>query len=143
MIAQTYDSGSGFMFLLFWLIPVVIWIAALWIVFTKAGQPGWAAIVPIYNLWILVKASGKEQWWFVMFLIPIGNLIALFVIDIALAERFSKGAGFGVGMVFLPFIFYPILAWGSATYRPAGVPMTPAASVPSPGAPPPPPPPPP
>lgn len=85
-------------------------------VFTKAGQPGWAAIIPIYNFWILLKIAGKPGWWIVLLFVPLVNFVVIFMISIAIARNFGKGVGFGIGLVFLSFIFYPILAFTDATY---------------------------
>ena len=95
----------------------VFLIAAMWKVFVKAGQPGWASIVPIYNLVVLLQIAGKPLWWILLMFIPLVNLIVVILISIALAEKFGKGAGFGIGLVFLSFIFYPILGFGSAQYQ--------------------------
>jgi hypothetical protein len=94
----------------------VIMIASVWKVFTKAGQPGWAAIVPIYNLVVMLKIAGKPVWWLLLFLVPLVNLVIAFIVYISLAEKFGKGAGFGVGLVLLGFIFFPILGFGDARY---------------------------
>jgi hypothetical protein len=91
-------------------------IAALWKVFTKAGEPGWAAIVPIYNAIVLLKISGKPLWWIILLFIPFVNFIIGILAALGLSEKFGKGAGFGIGLAFLPFVFYPILGFGSATY---------------------------
>lgn len=99
-----------------WIAVAVVTLIALWKVFTKAGQPGWASIVPIYNIYIMTVIAGKPAWWIVLFFIPIANLIAAIIVNIAMAERFGKGAGFGLGLAFLPMIFAPILAFGSAKY---------------------------
>src|SRR4051794_29028394 len=95
----------------------IISIVALWKLFTKAGKPGWASIVPIYNLIVLLEIAGKPAWWIVLMLIPFVNFIIAIILFIALAEAFGKGAGFGIGLAFLGIIFLPILAFGSATYR--------------------------
>ena len=92
-------------------------IASLWKVFTKAGQPGWASIVPIYNLVVLLKIAGKPTWWLVLFIVPIVSFVIAIVLGIAIAERFGKSAGFSVGLTLLSFVFYPILAFGDAQYR--------------------------
>jgi len=104
------------------LIPLIIAIFVLvgiWKVFTKAGQPGWAAIIPIYNAYVLLKIAGKPGWWLLLLFIPVVNVVILLLAVLAVAERFGKGAGFGIGMFFLPMIFYPILGFGSAQYTPA------------------------
>ncbi len=91
-------------------------IAAMWKVFVKAGQPGWAAIIPIYNLYIMTKIGGKPGWWVLMFLIPIVNLIFFIWLYNMISKSFGKDEGFTAGMVFLGFIFWPILGFGSAKY---------------------------
>lgn len=101
-------------------------IAAYWRVFTKAGKPGWAVLIPIYNAYVLLKIAGKPGWWLLLYLIPLVNIIIAIIVVFALAERFGKGAGFAIGMLLLPIIFYPILGFGSATYTP---PMESAAAV--------------
>lgn len=101
-----------------WLAFVILMIAAMWKVFEKAGEPGWAAIVPIYNLYILLKIAGKPGWWVLLFLIPFVNIIVAIIALIAVAHRFNKGTGFGLGLTFLGVIFFPILAWGDASYHP-------------------------
>jgi hypothetical protein len=117
------ESGGGGIFILvfslIWLAFAIFMIASVWKLFTKAGQPGWAAIVPIYNLIILLKVAGKPGWWFLLFLVPLVNLIISIVVVIAVAQNFGKGAGFAIGMIFLPFIFYPILGFGDAQYQAA------------------------
>jgi hypothetical protein len=101
-------------FTVIWLAVAVVMIAAMWKVFEKAGEPGWAAIVPIYNLYILLKIAGKPAWWIVLMLIPFVNLIVWVIAMIAVAARFGKGTGFGLGLAFLGLIFFPMLAWGDA-----------------------------
>ena len=108
--------GLGFM--LVSLAVVVLVIASLWKLFTKAGEPGWAAIVPIYNAIVLLKIAGKPIWWIILFLIPLVNFIVAILVVVSLARNFGKGTGFAIGMILLPIIFYPILAFGDAQYRP-------------------------
>ncbi len=95
---------------------IVLIIAGLWQTFTKAGQPGWAAIIPIYNVYILLKIAARPWWWLLLLLIPLVNIVIAFVVAIDVAKSFGKGAGFGIGLALLGFIFYPILGFGSATY---------------------------
>jgi len=85
-----------------------------------AGKPGWAALVPLYNIYVMYQISGVRPLWLVLLFIPVLNVIATIVVSVALAERFGKGAGFGIGLAFLPFIFYLILGFGDATYRGPG-----------------------
>ena len=102
---------------LVWLAVVVLMIAALWKIFVKAGEPGWAAIVPIYNLLVMLKIVNRPMWWIVLMLIPFVNLIVMFIVAFDMAKAFGKGAGFALGMIFLGPIFYPVLGFGSAQYQ--------------------------
>jgi hypothetical protein len=91
-------------------------IAAAWKVFVKAGHPGWAAIIPIYNAYILCKIGGKPGWWVILLFIPIVSIVISIILLIDVAKNFGKSALFGIGLFFLGFIFVPILGFGSATY---------------------------
>ncbi len=102
--------------LLIYLAIIAVSIAAMWVMFTKAGEPGWAAIIPIYNVIVMLKIVGKPVWWIVLLLIPIVSFVIWIILALALARVFGKGGGFGVGLIFLPFIFIPILAFGAAQY---------------------------
>jgi hypothetical protein len=104
------------------LVVVILMIAALWKVFTKAGQPGWASIIPIYNVYVLCKIGGKSGWWVLFLCIPLLNIVFAILLSIAIAENFGKGAGFGLGLAFLGFIFYPVLGFGDAQYQGSAVP---------------------
>ena len=103
--------------LLLYLGIVVLVIAGVWKVFTKAGQPGWAAIIPIYNIYILTKIAGKPGWWLLLFFIPVVNFVIAILVAIDVAKAFGKGTGFALGLVFLGIIFYPILGFGDAQYQ--------------------------
>jgi len=94
----------------------ILMIAAMWKVFVKAGQPGWASIVPIYNIICLLNITGKPTWWIVLFLLPVANIIAAILVVVALAKSFGKSTGFAMGLLFLGFIFFPILGFGDARY---------------------------
>jgi len=110
----------------------VLIIAAMWKVFTKAGQPGWACLIPIYNLYVLCKIAGRPGWWVLLMLIPFVNVIIMIVLCIDVAKSFGNGVGFGLGMAFLGFIFWPILGFGSAQYQgPSAGGGTAAAAVPA------------
>lgn len=97
-------------------------LVSVWKVFVKAGKPGWASLIPFYNAYVLIKIAGKSGWWFFLLLIPLINLVFGFLIMLAVSDRFGKGVGYALGLIFLPIIFYPILAFGDATYSPANVP---------------------
>ena len=99
------------------IIPFAIFmIVSGWKVYTKAGQPGWACLVPIYNLYIWIKIAGRPGWWIFLFLIPIVSLVISILVSIEVCRAFGKGIGFALLMIFLPFIALPILACGSAVY---------------------------
>jgi hypothetical protein len=103
--------------MIIWLAIIIGVIAGLWKVFVKAGQPGWAAIIPIFNLYIMLKITGRPVWWLVLFIIPIVSLVVAIITAVDLAKAFGKGTGFGIGLAFLGFIFIPILGFGDAQYR--------------------------
>jgi uncharacterized membrane protein YoaK (UPF0700 family) len=88
----------------------------VWKVFAKAGEPGWAAIIPIYNVIVFLKIAGRPWWWVFLLLIPLVNIIVGIIASLDVAKAFGKGAGFGVGLALLGVIFYPILAFGDAKY---------------------------
>jgi hypothetical protein len=95
---------------------IVFLIASMWTVFTKAGQPGWAAIIPIYNIITLLKIVGKPWWWLFLYIIPIAGIVFLVWTYNMLSKSFGKTEGFTVGLVFLGIVFLPILAFGDAKY---------------------------
>ncbi|MDP1808688.1 MAG: DUF5684 domain-containing protein [Actinomycetota bacterium] len=95
---------------------LIFMLASMWRVFEKAGRPGWAAIIPIYNTYIMLLVAGKPGWWLLLLLIPFVNIVIEILVVVGVAQKFGKGGGFAVGLLFLPFIFFPILAFGSAEY---------------------------
>lgn len=104
---------------------IVLMIASIWKVFTKAGKPGWAAIIPIYNIVVLLEIVGKPIWWIILMLIPIVNIVVQIIVTHQLSKSFGKDVGFTIGLIFLGFIFFPILGFGSAKYiGPGGVAAT-------------------
>lgn len=110
-------GAAGIVVLLIELAILVLMIASGWKIFTKAGEPGWAAIVPIYNYIVMLKIVGRPMWWFLLFLVPVVNFIIGIIVAIDLAKAFGKGAGFGIGLIILPFVFAPMLAFGDADYQ--------------------------
>jgi hypothetical protein len=99
----------------------LLMVISMWKVFTKAGQPGWAAIVPIYNVVVLLNIIGRPIWWIILFMIPFVNFVIIIMVVLDLAKCFGKSAGFGIGLLLLGVIFFPILAFGSDRYLgPAG-----------------------
>ena len=117
MRGMNENAGSfGVVFAIIWLAVIGVMVASMWKVFVKAGQPGWAAIVPIYNLIVLLKIAGKPSWWLFLFMIPVANFVVAYLVIVSLAKSFGKGTGFGLGLLFLGPVFYPILGFGDATY---------------------------
>jgi hypothetical protein len=141
------SSGAAGIIAIVYVVILVFEIAALWKVFTKAGEPGWWAIIPIANIVILLKVVGRPWWWVILWLIPIVNIIIAIFVVIDFAKSYGKSGGFAVGLFFLGFIFVPILGFGPARYLgPAGkgqVPPgggyapAPGQAPPAPGTPPP------
>jgi len=113
---ETGGGAGGGLVLVAYIAVLVLMIVSMWKVFTKAGQPGWASIIPIYNLYVLLQMVGKPGWWLVLFFIPLVNVVIGIISTIALAENFGKSAGFSVGLILLGVVFFPILAFGSAQY---------------------------
>ena len=99
-----------------YLAVVVFEIYCFWKLFVKAGKPGWGAIIPIYNIYLLLKIIGRPGWWLILFLIPIVNFVIFIIMYLDLAKSFGRGTGFGIGLIFLSFIFVPILALGESRY---------------------------
>lgn len=113
------SAGAGIAGLLIFIIYVaviVLEIAALWKIFSKAGKPGWAAIIPIYNTFVELEVVGRPLWWFVLLLIPFVNIIVLIIILNDLSKSFGHGVGFTLGLIFLSLIFIPILGFGGSRY---------------------------
>ncbi|MBL0316834.1 MAG: signal peptidase I [Flavobacteriales bacterium] len=95
---------------------LIFMIAAIWKTFEKAGQPGWAALIPIYNVYIMTVIAKKPGWWTVLMLIPYIGLIWQIWVTNLIAKNFGKTEGFTIGLIFLPFVFWPILGFGDAQY---------------------------
>ena len=117
LLAQADSAGGGVIVPIIGLALVVGVIAGVWKTFVKAGKPGWGAIIPFYNIILMLDIAGRPLWWILLFMIPLVNLVIGIVVGIDIAKNFGKGTGFGLGLAFLGFIFYPILGFGSAQYR--------------------------
>ena len=121
--SSDYSSGGGGIFaalglgfFIFYLAIIVLMIASMWKVFEKAGKPGWAAIIPIYNIYIMIEIVGKPTIWLLWCLIPCVNIVFSIWLYNLMSKSFGKEEGFTVGMILLPFVFWPILGFGSAKY---------------------------
>ena len=119
----SYSSPPAYnpVFTIISLVLCVFVLVCMWIVFRKAGKPGWAAIVPFYNLYVLFDITWGSGMRFLLLLIPIYNIILGIQTQVRLARAFGKSGGFAAGLVFLPYIFIPLLAFGKETYQ--GVPV--------------------
>lgn len=113
-------SAIGGVGLILYLGIIVLLIASIWKIFTKAGKPGWAAIIPIYNFIVLLEIINKPVWWIVLILVPFVNFVIVIIMYLELAKVFGKSAGFGIGLVLLGIVFFPMLAFGDATYQGTG-----------------------
>lgn len=99
------------------LLAVFLFIVPKWKIFSKAGQAGWKSLIPIYNTYILVEVAKLPWWVFLGFFIPVINFVVLIVVMYHVSMRFGHGMGYGLGLSFLPFVFLPILGYGSSQYE--------------------------
>lgn len=107
--------GSAIGFLIPLAIAILI-IAGVWKVFTKAGQPGWGSLIPIYNLYLWTIIAKRPAWWILLMFVPVVNLVISIILCIDIAKYFGKGTGYGIGILFLGIIFLPMLGFGDAEY---------------------------
>jgi len=107
---------GGTMMLIVCLVIAVVMLVGLWKVFVKAGQPGWACIVPFYNVYILLKIAGKPGWWLLLYFIPLVNIVVGIIVAISIAKAFGRSAAFGFFLLFLLGIGYLIIGFGSDRY---------------------------
>ena len=102
----------------FWFVSSILTVIGMWKVFEKAGKPGWASLIPIYNLYVTLKLINKPAWWLILFFIPLINGVILIIVSIHLAKCFNKSPAFGLGLAFFPFVFYLILGYDDSKYFP-------------------------
>lgn len=115
VLAQTDDGGGVFanLILLIFYVGVMV---GMWKLFEKAGQAGWKALIPLYNLFILLKIVGRPGWWILLFFIPFVNFVIAFMVSNDVAKSFGKGLAYALGLFFLGVIFYPLLGFSDAKY---------------------------
>ena len=116
ILAQQDDGSGGGASSIIGLVIGLLVIAGLWRLFSKAGKPGWAAIIPIYNLIVLLQIAGKPIWWILLLFIPIVNFIVFIIVWVGVARAFGKGTGYALGLIFLSPIFVPLLGFSDAQY---------------------------
>jgi hypothetical protein len=120
---EFFSSFAVLLFVFLALAVSILVIIAQWRIYEKAGQPGWASIIPFFNFYILLKIVGKPDWWLIWIFIPVANIVIAVWVTNLLSKSFGKDEGFTLGLLFLGFIFYPILGFGDAQYQgPAGKP---------------------
>lgn len=124
---QNYESAGAtavagflFTFMIFFFAIFLVLIVSLWKINSKAGQPGWACLVPIYSAIVRMRIIGRSDWHWLLYLIPFYNIYLLIVDTNLLSKSFGKGEGFTVGLIFLGIFFYPILAFGGSVYQGPG-----------------------
>lgn len=111
---ETTGMSTGTM--IFYIAIMVVMLAAQWKIFTKAGKPGWACIIPFYNIYTLCEIVGMNGWMFLLMFVPIVNIFFAIKLIWDLAKVFGKGVGFAIGLLLLSPIFMCILGFGSAEY---------------------------
>ena len=115
-----YEYGSDYSLPIGFIITIcvigLIQLIAQWKVFVKAGQPGWACIIPIYNIYIMTKITGKPGIWVLWMIIPIVNIVFVIWLTNMLSKSFGHDEGFTAGLILLGFIFWPILGFGDSKY---------------------------
>lgn len=117
-VAAASMGAAMVFFMLIYLAIAILMLISYWKIFTKAGRQGWEAIIPIYNVFIFLKIIQKSAWWFLLFCIPLVNIVFGIMAINELSKRFGKDTGFTIGLLFLPVIFIPILAFGDSKYTP-------------------------
>ena len=111
-----YFSGT---WIIFELIVFVLYVAGLWATFVKAGHPGWGALIPIYNIYLLCKTAERPGWWVILYFIPFVNIVIHIIVCIDVAKNFGHGAGFGILLWLFGVIMFLVLGFGSSQYKPA------------------------
>lgn len=122
-VSMQPQSGAPLVILMIILLLLsILLIVSMWKIYKKAGKPGWAAIVPVYNIIVLLEIAELPLWYIALFLVPFANIYAMFKIYIELAHKFGKSTGFGVASVFFSVICFPILAFNkNIVYKNASV----------------------
>jgi hypothetical protein len=135
VVAQTYDTGGSSAAVWFWfgLAFFVLYVIGAWKMYQKANEPGWACLIPFYNIYVLLKIVGRPGWWLILFLIPFVSFVIWVIVSLDLAKSFGKDVGFAIGLIFLGPFFMMILGFGAARYM--GPAAAPGGMVPPPAPP--------
>ncbi len=111
------DNMGGIFGLIIYLAVLIFYLFVMWRIFEKAGIQGFLAIIPLVNIYFMVtQLALKPWWWIILLFIPFVNFFALIMLTHAISENFGHGIGFTLGLIFLSFIFYPILAFGDSQF---------------------------
>jgi len=110
------DGPTAFLAIFVYLGLIAVVVAGVWCTFEKAGQPGWACLIPIVNLYFLLKIAQRPGWLLLVALIPVVNIVVAILLASDIATAFGKGGFFALGLLLLPMVFYPILGLGKARY---------------------------
>jgi len=94
----------------------VIMVVSGWMIFAKANRPGWACLIPVYNMLVALEIVNRPWWWLLLLFIPVVNIVFAVILCIDLAKAFGQPTAFGFGLLLVGFVFYPILAFGDARY---------------------------
>lgn len=108
---------SGIVSLILILALLILMFASLWRIYEKAGKPGWASLIPLYNMLVLLEIVGKPWWWLLLLMIPGVNIVLSVWVTNLLSKSFGQGVWFTLGLIFLPFIFWPLLGLGDYKYQ--------------------------
>lgn len=120
-VQQTEVSPLLYVLLGVYVLIAVVEVAALWRVFSKAGRPGWGALIPIYNIYLLTKIAGRPGWWVLLYFIPFVNFIVHVIVSLELAKAFGRSTAFGlIGLWLFSPVGIPILGFGRSVHRPVG-----------------------
>lgn len=100
-----------------WIVVCALMCVTCWPIFTKAGEPGWKCLIPIYGAVVFMRIVGRPWWWVLWLCVPVLGLIPALIVSLDLARVFGKGAGFGLGVALFGPVFMAILAFGKAEYQ--------------------------
>ncbi|MFB6296405.1 MAG: DUF5684 domain-containing protein [Halobacteriales archaeon] len=92
-------------------------LAGVWKTFRKANYPGWAAVVPIYNVYVMLEIGDEEWWWVLVLFVPVLNIYAAYRAVAGVSEAFDRGTGFALGLLVAGFVFWPLLGFGGYSYQ--------------------------
>ena len=114
------SSGGGIEYLIVLGLGILV-VTGAWKIFEKANQPGWGALIPIYNMILALRVAGKPGWWVILMFVPLVSFVIWILVAAGIARNFGKGVGYTLGLIFVPVAFIPLLGFGNAEYSPTGL----------------------